>query len=395
MAAINKALRSIPIDLHAVIWTDSLGSILAIRRHMNGTTNLLRCEARPYLRAIKRIIDIRTKNGVMTEIRHVRSYTGARNLESVGNSEADRLAKWEALGELLLNENLFDINHMENELPFTTNIIDLEEPDDNERQTNDEIKNHNITENRAKVSLRPIHGDIRKTLKTHFMAKQKNSWAVRPTRGQLVRDYPKQTHNLIQHLWTSPTSATIKFSIEALNRVDPKNFDIDIAKTEQCTNCTRNQPDSSLHRLVECPAIADIWNMADEDIWKELALNNTFHGITTPRQKENNKFQLKLMEDLNISRSHSRQIAKLITRCDAWNPKRKVPQPNHSPSPPPSIEQEQTSETQHQQPQHGGPATSNVQRKKKQRTILELFTVQTKALTQNEKHKNTEQLTEN
>jgi len=122
---------------------------------MNGTTNLLRCEARPYLRATKRIIDIRTKNGVMTEIRHVRSHTGARNLESVGNSEADRLAKWEALRELLLNENLFDINHMENELPFTTNIIDLEEPDDNERQTNDEIKNHNITENIAKVSYGP------------------------------------------------------------------------------------------------------------------------------------------------------------------------------------------------------------------------------------------------
>ena len=397
MAAINKSLRSIPTDVHAVIWTDSLGSILSIREFLNGTPNMLRCDARPYLRAIKRIIDLRTENGAMTEIRHVRSHTGERNPESVGNSEADRLAKWEALRALLAKEKISDINLLENELSFIINLIDLTETDEIETKQDDSKgkpkgKKKPASDQTTEVTLRPLHGNIRKTLKTHFRNNQTSTWATRPTRGQLIRDYPTQTLNLIQQTWTSPTSATIQFLIETLNQVDPKNFDDNTPKTMHCTNCSRNQPATTLHRLITCPAITDIWNKADEDIWKELDLNDTLHGITTPRQNENNKLQRKLMNDLTIGHSQFRQITKLITRCDAWNPKKSAQQPKPTTNPPPTKKHQPNPITHNHQPQPSNALA--IRKHKKQRTITDLFTrsAQLQGPTQNTAQKDAEHL---
>ena len=50
MSAINKALRSIPINIHATIWTNSLSCIQAINKTLTRSSNIIRTNARPYLR---------------------------------------------------------------------------------------------------------------------------------------------------------------------------------------------------------------------------------------------------------------------------------------------------------------------------------------------------------
>jgi len=157
-----------------------------------------------------------------------------------------------------------DLRHklLENELSFIINLIDLTETDETETKDDGSIKNtkgkNKTASDHIMVTLRPLHGDIRKTLKTHFRNNQTATWAIRLTRGQLIRDYPTQTLNLIQQLWTSPTSATIQFLIETLNQVDPKNFDEDTPKTTHCTNCSRNQPASTRERERERDITGDL-----------------------------------------------------------------------------------------------------------------------------------------
>ena len=120
MSAINKALRSIPINIHTTIWTDSRSCIQAIDKTLSRSSNMIRTNARPYLRAIKRIIKLRTKHGYQTKINHVRSHTGLRDPASIGNSEADRLARYIGIS----NEESTDcgITLLQNELPYTVTI---------------------------------------------------------------------------------------------------------------------------------------------------------------------------------------------------------------------------------------------------------------------------------
>ena len=98
LAAIHKGVRSVPANVHLTIHTDSLSSIQAIHSALRCPERFksLRCAGRPYILAILTAISVRSKLGATTSLHHVRSHTGGRDKASVGNAEADRLAKWEA-----------------------------------------------------------------------------------------------------------------------------------------------------------------------------------------------------------------------------------------------------------------------------------------------------------
>ena len=116
MSAINKALRVLPIDVSVTVWTDSLSSIQAINKIKQGSSNYTRMSARPYLRSIKRIIDLRAAEGSITTINHIKSHTGLRDPASIGNSEADRLARY--MGVCTEPSTDCGIDLLGNELPF-------------------------------------------------------------------------------------------------------------------------------------------------------------------------------------------------------------------------------------------------------------------------------------
>ena len=324
MSAINKALRVIPINVNVTIWTDSLSSIQAINKIRRGSSNYTRMSARPYLRSIKRIIDFRTAAGKITTINHIKSHTGFRDPASIGNSEADRLARH--IG--ICNEPSEDcgINLLENELPFiiwttTTTKNDQGKP---------------ITTNT------PIHGDIRKALKKQQIQRQITEWSERPTRGELIRKHKSKALSLINNTWLYPTTITIQFLLDILNQADKKNFRIDSSEhmsirielsailpqdkpcglilnylgplTSTCANCSRQASSNTQHRLIDCPSMADIWNKADEDIWNILQLESTFHATHTPITKKLRTIQNTHMENSNYDRH---MIWNLIIRCDS------------------------------------------------------------------------------
>jgi len=313
MSAINKALRVLPIDVNVTVWTDSLSSIQAINKIKQGSSNYTRMSARPYLRSIKRIIDFRTAAGTITTINHIKSHTGFRDPASIGNSEADRLARY--MGVCTEPSTDCGIDLLVNELPFvvwttTTTMNDQGNP---------------IT------TANPIHGDIRKALKKQQMQRQLAEWSERPTRGELIREHKNKTLSLINNTWIHPTSITIQFLLDILNQADKKNFHPDSCRndfpalpphenpygrptTSLCTNCSRHIASDTQHRLIDCPSVADIWNEADEAIWRILQLEPTFHMTNTPTTK---RLCAILNSHMKNAKYDKYMIWNLITRCDS------------------------------------------------------------------------------
>ena len=83
-----------------------------------------------------------------------------------------------------------------------------------------------------------------------------------------MRDFPKQTLDLINETWKKPSSTKLCFLIDILNRSDQKTYEKNGAgKLAQCRRCGLRAPATTEHRLLTCPAVADIWNEAEKCIW--------------------------------------------------------------------------------------------------------------------------------
>lgn len=263
LSAINKALRTIPINQGAIIWTDSQSSIDVIHSRGKNLGNSLRQQGRPYVRAIMRVLAIRDKVGTFTRIKHVNSHTGARDMQSIGNAEADRWAKWVCFdGEKLS----VDIDLMENELPFI--VYKLKHTDEGIEET-------------------PIHCDIRKELSKLYKNSYILTWSARISHGQLIRDHPSEVVNLIKEIWGNPTTPKLKFLLECLNNTGKKELNSNNEwKHSICTRCTRGAADTIFHRQLSCPAIADLLNRADTKNWALMDKDmDIYREGTTPLEK--------------------------------------------------------------------------------------------------------------
>ena len=140
---------------------------------------------------------------------HVRSHTGARDTASVGNAEADRLAKWEASQ---LNPPNSSMNLLQNELKYVLYNTKWEPAGDNETETE---------------SLEPIHGDIRHAARKRLSDLRLLEWgnpAQRPTRGELAHKFPTQTTQAIKNVWSrNPSSTPVTMALTCLNHVTQKS----------------------------------------------------------------------------------------------------------------------------------------------------------------------------
>ena len=258
MAAINVAIRSVPIELSLRIYTDSLSSIQSIRKALKNPTGFrpLRCAARPYLMAIVRAIMAKRAQGASVEILHVRSHQNGTDLASICNAEADRLAKYEALTP---NSQPDDIDLLANELPviLTFNQWTISNGIEAETQKHE-------------------HGDIRKAINKHLQSLAMSTWAdisIRPTRGELAHEDSKEVNKTIMRMWANkPDSTTIKLLLEALNRVSDKGFIEGSMVTVQCDRCNTGA-EATVEHLLQCPSNEDIWNKVDTDVADALGIS--------------------------------------------------------------------------------------------------------------------------
>jgi hypothetical protein len=254
LAAINKAIRSVPVTVPIILYTDSLSSIQKIHTHRQngGKSGPMACVARPYMRAIAAALDAREALGTTTRLLHVRSHTGSRDLQSIGNEAADRHAK------LAFREQNWDqdMNLLPYELPFMVEILPKER----------DTTTHPDGGNKPPDLPKPIHDNIRKVLKTHLTASLIEDWAARPKRGELVREHRKGVLEIIDHVWRNPTSLKLTMLIDILNQADNPYSTPAQTPAPQCRRCGQQTHPNVTHRLLTCPAVADIWNDVEKQI---------------------------------------------------------------------------------------------------------------------------------
>ena len=203
LAAINKAIRSVPVTVPIKLYTDSLSAILAIETHRRtgGATAPTAQHARPYLRAIASALRARDTRQTPTVLEHIRAHTGLRDLASIGNEAADRHAK-AALHE---QPPTSDIDPTKFELQFMVSILAVKSTG---------------AEETTETSPRLIHGNIRQTLHRYLTDSLLAQWATRRVRGELIRDYGTGTLALIDDVWKTPTSAKLTMLLDFLNQAD-------------------------------------------------------------------------------------------------------------------------------------------------------------------------------
>ena len=298
MAGINKALHTPSIEQDLVIWTDSLSSIDCIRRARKGRKNHLRCSARPYVNSILHTLSLRDRVGATTELRFVRAHTGARNKQSIGNAEADRLAKWAAYAALPPSESM-QVDLLYHELPVVLHNFRTQAPTPN----NPEIIH----------TSSPLHGDLRKHLTSHLSSLQIKNWGTRPKRGVLAQTYPSSVSRLIAASWKSPTSQGIQELLTTTTLYAPKEQLIAPTPSDAtqhtnnnppptyshpiCTQCTLNVPATITHSFLSCPAQTDLLNTMDNAL--EAIIPSPSH--TNPTLKNSDSL-LRELTTFNSSR---------------------------------------------------------------------------------------------
>jgi ribonuclease HI len=192
LAAIMMAIRSIPITIPLLHYTDSQASIDGIRNILMDPGEAdLRTPARPYLNAIKDSIRVRNKHGASTVIKHVRSHTGHRDIQSIGNELADGFAKI-AMRSQTAQKPLIQAEHYEP--PYMIRKI-----------TRGKDEEGNIT-----TELTTCTGNIRKLIKKQLEEERIKKWAARKARGLFVRTAGREVRNIIKDTWKNPSSEKIR-----------------------------------------------------------------------------------------------------------------------------------------------------------------------------------------
>jgi len=249
LAAIHKAIRAPPVNINATIFSDSLSCIQSIQLCLASGPrfNPLRKAGRPYILTIKRALQAREKAGATTNFTHVRSHTGKRDAASVGNAAADYTARFAALNPN--KEGSCHMNLMEHELRFVL------------------MTNKGKGE---KSEPSPVHGDIRRAIKTHLALRNDQTWADRNTRGALVRSFPAQVANIIKSIWKTEnqlSSDSVVMALTGLTMASRKhtsptgNFE-----RELCSRCGTGAHLTALHLLHSCPRNASALNERDKTI---------------------------------------------------------------------------------------------------------------------------------
>jgi ribonuclease HI len=92
VAAILVGLINTPINTSITFHTDSTAAVAAIEKKHLSERRAIRSAARPLIRSVQRIIQIRNEQNAYTELRWVRAHSGKTDIISLGNQRADHLA---------------------------------------------------------------------------------------------------------------------------------------------------------------------------------------------------------------------------------------------------------------------------------------------------------------
>ena len=265
LAAINKAARSVPINVSVEIATDSMASILSIKRALATPPGspLLRTAGRPYLHAITRTIRAKKARGSKVTLTHVRSHTGLRDKRSIGNAEADRLAKWMAQAtrkgqcptqtahDGMTLHTTSDLDMADNDLPYCLATTSWTAPP----------QGSDPTETKA-----IIRGDLRKAMKTSLQKTTRAEWASRPSRGKLFRTHQTSVLRAIAQTWKeNPTSNSTACALRCLTQAPRSEAEESGWAVSPCDRCGTGHPNTVMGDL-QCPANTALWNALDLDI---------------------------------------------------------------------------------------------------------------------------------
>jgi hypothetical protein len=121
-------------------------------------------------------------------------------------------------------------------------------------------------------TLVSLQGNLRSDLNTYFAQRLLSQWGQRGSRGKLARLYPNAVQSIITQQWKQPSSTTIDFLLTLLTLTTTKGK---LEATGEyntiiCDSCGTGTPMTTIHELVQCPAMADLWNAAATNIWNIL-----------------------------------------------------------------------------------------------------------------------------
>ena len=256
MAAIHKAIRSVPVGVNLTIHTDSQSSIDSIETAVRCPTglNLLRKGARPYLLSIVRAWKARTKAGGTTTLRHVRAHTGGRDLASIGNACADRLAKWAALQPIEPIETRSCLDLMQGDHPYVLKVMGPTDP-----------LGSTATPHEMECKTEAVHGDIRRACKRQLSLLLRHTLARRERRGELQREHPTNMQKAIDMVHDElRCSSGLSLALQSVtqNVVKVKVNDNYIHKS--CERCGTGAALTMEHRLHDCPCNEATANLLDD-----------------------------------------------------------------------------------------------------------------------------------
>jgi exonuclease III len=276
LAGINKILRALPVTVDIHIGTDSDASIKAIAsalvKYGAGCPNLAGQAARPYITAICEAILKRLDAGSNTRFSHVFSHTGLRDATSLGNAMADRRAKMGALQEGGASKH--DIDKMTYEMAY---VLTLAPESNNE-------------EEEGKEALKVAHGNIRRAVRDRLKEQQVAQWGKRKDRGATISRAAKPVLAFIRAAWTKPTTEKLGFVLGALTQA------MDVLhgyENKSCDRCSQTVPkrEQTMHAVLCCPAVADLWNSMDEWAAKMLRIRVWSMTQTNPTESIISKLQ--------------------------------------------------------------------------------------------------------
>ena len=208
LSGLDSGIRSAPVGVHVCIPTDSMAAKLSIERALSDpfSAPLLRMAGRPHVLSAVRAAKVKLSWGAKVTITHVRSHTGLRDRASLGNEAADRLANWQAKagadpGKLEARR----ASLLKNELPFVLILSAWHTPPDGGDPSE---------------SITYVHGDIRRAIKKVLAQARLRQWALRPSRGKLVREDWKGVDKVISSTWShNPSSSSLSWALRGLNGI--------------------------------------------------------------------------------------------------------------------------------------------------------------------------------
>jgi hypothetical protein len=220
------------------------------RGRSTSNAQLLRQSARPFIRAILLALEARDKASfanqphrkTRTIFKHVRSHTGYRDLQSMGNEAADRAAKWMALDT---QSGPDDIDLLRYDLPYV-------------------LHTHDGT---------PLHGDIRRSIKEILTEDIWDKWSQQTKRGTIAKEHRTQLQQLITINHKSLTTIDIKFMLVHYTRATHKSGTGDERKPLECERCL-SEMENTVEHILTCPVNEEITKKRDAEITAALGVEN-------------------------------------------------------------------------------------------------------------------------